>query len=588
MLGVVSLNGGRLAACLATNANARNLEEARLRQVKIRGGRGPGSTIEDMNIRALFAAALVAAALVAQSRDRRPNYSGGVLGPDQACYDVRRYELSVDVDPAAETIVGSLTMRAEALTECRVFAMDLDDCFKVDAVDLDGLDVPYAFRDGRIVMRPVSPLAAGVRFDVRVRYRGAPRAAKSSLEDGITWSKTKAGDPWIATRCREHGADLWWPCKDHPSDKPDGFDLRCTVPAGLVCASNGSLQGTPVTAAGRTTFHWRTTSPISNHCVAMNIAPYVLLTDTFTCVDGSRTPVAFYVLPGSERKAKRCMRAFLDHVAVFERVLGPYPFRSEKYGLAETPHTGGPNQTILGYGNGFRDEQYDQRHNHELAHEWWGNLVTCKGWQDAWLHEAFATYMQPLYREIRFGRRAYEAEIHRHRTVNKAPLAPRRELSTQEIDLDGNDIAYKGSLVLHTLRYVLGDESFLEALRRFAYPTPAARRRVDGGQVRFVDTEDFVRLVNQVAGEDLGWFFEVYVRRAALPCLVYAVVDGKLELEWEVPDGLPFPLSVPVSVGGVEVRARMDAGKGSIDVSTADFDIDPGRRLLMARPRKRR
>ena len=546
------------------------------------------STIVDMITRALIAAVLVAAALFAQARGRPANFSGGVLRADQACYDVRRYDLSVDVDPAAQAIVGSLIMRAEALTECRALAMDLDDCFKVDAVELDGLGVPYEFRAGRIVIRPSSPLSAGALFDVRVLYAGAPLAAKSPTEDGITWSKTKSGEPWISTRCRAVGADLWWPCKDHPSDKPDGFDLRCTVPAGLVCASNGSLQGRPITTAGRTTFHWRTTSPIANHCVALNIAPYVVLNDTFTCVDGTQTPVALYVLPGSERKAKRCMRTFLDHIAVFERVLGPFPFRGEKYGLAETPHVGGPNQTMLGYGNGFRDEQYDQRHNHELAHEWWGNLVTCRGWQDAWLHEAFATYMQPLYREIRFGRRAYDAELHRHRTVNKAPLAPRRELSTSEVDLDGNDIAYKGSLVLHTLRYVLGDEVFFEVLRRFAYPTPAARRQTDGGQVRFVDTEEFVRLVHEVAGEDLGWFFEVYVRRAALPRLVYAVVGGKLELEWQGPDGLPFPLSVPVSVGGVEVRARMDTGKGSIDVSTADFDIDPGRRLLMARPRKRR
>ena len=266
----------------------------------------------------------------------------------------------------------------------------------------------------------------------------------------------------------DRDADLWWLCKGHPSDKADGFDLRCTVPAGLVYASTGCLQVSRITAAGKTTVHWHATSPISRNCVAVNIAPYVVLKDTFTWVDGMRTPVAFYVLPGSERKAARCIRMILDHVAVFERVLWPDPFRSEKFGLAEIPHAGVPTQTMLCYGNGFGGGQYDQRQNHDLAHKWWGNLVTCRGWQGAWLHEAFATDMPLLYRDVRFGRGAYEAELKRYCTANKTPLAVCYELSTQVIDLDGIDTAYKGILVLHTLRYVLGDELCPETTRRVA------------------------------------------------------------------------------------------------------------------------
>ena len=545
-----------------------------------------------MMLRRALVLAVVLPCLVAQRSDGpRQNVSGGPLRADQACYDVRHYDLAVEVHLTSQRIEGELTMRADAVEDVEVFALDLDDPLEVFGVQLGGADAPYTRKDGRIVVRPAEPIRAGASFEVAVRYGGKPRvAARPPWSGGFTWSKTKAGAHWIATSCQGEGADLWWPCKDHPSDKPDGFDLRCVIPEGLVCASNGTLQGEPLEQGGKRVWHWRTDSPIASYNVALNIAPYVLLEETFTCVDGTEMPVAFYVLPESVRKAKRCMRTFLDHVAVFERLLGPYPFRHEKYGVAETPFLGMEHQTIIGYGNGFREEQYDWLHNHELAHEWWGNLVTCRDWKDMWIHEGFGTYMQPLYREVRFGKQAYETEIHRHRTMNRLPIAPRESRDSKQIYFGGgggNDIYYKGSLVLHTLRYHLGDEVFFEVLKRFAYPTEAARQATDGSQVRFVDTDDFVQLVDEVSGAESAWFFEVYVRSAGLPRLEYWVADGTLHLEWQAPGGLPFPLELPVMVGGIETRVPMPGGKGSRAVGTADFQIDPGRRVLMARPRRR-
>ena len=527
----------------------------------------------------------------AQGGEARLNVSGGVLRPDQACYDVLHYTLRINVEPATKRISGALTMRAQAVARVQEFALDLDGRLVVQAVAVDGGPVAFAFEDGRITVRPEDAIERGRTFEVAVKYGGAPLvAARPPWTGGFTWSTTKDGRPWIATSCQGEGADLWWPCKDHPSDKPDGFDLYVTVPEGLICASNGTLQGTPKSVQGKTTFHWKTRAPIANYNIALNIAPYVVLEETYRCVDGTETPIAFYVLPESKRKALRCMPAFVDHLAVFERLIGPYPFRREKYGVAETPHLGMEHQTIIAYGNGFRDEQYDWLHNHELAHEWWGNLITCRDWKDMWLHEGFATYMQPLYREVRFGREAYAEEIHRHRTMNRAPLAPRESRDSKQIYFGGgggNDIYYKGSLVLHTLRFHLGDERFFEVLRRFAYPDAAARAATDGSQCRFVDTEDLVALVDEVSGEASAWFFEVYVRSAGLPRLEYRVVEGQLELNWIVPKGLPFPMTVPLAVSGVEVRVPMVDGKGKIPIGTADFAIDPERRLLMAPPRKR-
>ena len=527
------------------------------------------------------------APLAAQDR----NVSGGPLRSDQACYDVQHYTLRIEVDPAKKAIAGVLTMQASLLAPAATIGLDLDSALTVSAVTVDGKAAAFERPPGRILVRPEPALAAGSAFAVEVTYGGVPREAKRPPWDGgFTWSQTKDGQPWIATSCQGEGADLWWPCKDHPSDKPAGFDLYVTVPKGLVVAGNGVRQGEPVGKGKQATSHWQVRSPIANYNIALNIAPYVELRDTFTCIDGTKMPIQFFVLPDSAKRAKACMPQFLDHLRCFEELLGPYPFRHEKYGIAETPHLGMEHQTMIAYGNGFGDEQYDWLHNHELAHEWWGNLVTCRDWKDMWIHEGFGTYMQPLYRERRFGQKAYDDEIRKYRLMNRTPIAPREIKNSAEIyfSASGNDIYYKGSYVLHTLRWQLGDAKFFTALRRFCYPTKAAEQATDGSQCRFVDTDDFVALVNEIAGEDLGWFFEVYVRQPSLPRLEQEVKDGVLQLRWRTADDLPFALPVPVVLGGETQRVEMKGGAGSLRVGDREFQVDPTMRLLMQRPRSGR
>lgn len=539
----------------------------------------------------LALAAVSMAPVLAQTKPAQKqtiNVSGGALRPDQACFDVQHYRLELAVDPAQQSIAGSLTMTAKATSDVAKLSLDLDNHLIVSSLEVDGKAATFEHKHGRIQIEPAEPIASEQSFTVTVHYGGKPVVARNPpWTGGFTWSQTKDGQPWIATTCQGEGADLWWPCKDHPSDKPESFDLICTVPDGLVLASNGTMQGEPVSKGGKTTFHWRSASPIANYNIALNIAPYTVLEQTFECIDGTKMPVRFYVLPSSKRKALRCMTQFLDHITVFEALLGPYPFRHEKYGLAETPHLGMEHQTIIAYGNGFQDPQYDWLHNHELAHEWWGNLVTCRDWKDMWLHEGFGTYMQPLYREVRFGHKEYLKEINRHRTFNRKPIAPRESKNSKQIYFGGgagNDIYYKGSWVLHTLRWQLGDKKFFEVLRRFSYPNNAAEAKTDGSQVRFVDTEDLVALCSEVSGEDMSWFFEVYVRSAGLPRLQWSFVDGLLSMEWQTPHDLPFSLSVPLILNGKEVVVRMPNGKAELRVGVSDYEIDPNQRVLMAKP----
>lgn len=540
---------------------------------------------------AALAVPVLALAAVAAAQGPR-NVSGGPLIPEEACYDVQHYDLAISVDPAGKQIEGTLTMRALGTAASPRLALDLDPALTVKSLKWNGAAAPFEHKDGRIWITPPGGVVASAGFAVEVGYGGVPHEARNPPWDGgFTWSKTKDGKPWIATTCQGEGGDLWWPCKDHPSDKADSMDLFCTVPKGLVVAANGRRQGEPKVTGNTVTWHWHVASPMSNYNLALDIAPYVELDDTFTCVDGTKMPIEFFVLPESAERAKRCMPQFLDHVKVFEEILGPYPFRAEKYGIAETPHLGMEHQTMIAYGNGFQDEQYDWLHNHELSHEWWGNLVTCRDWKDMWIHEGFGTYMQPLYRERRFGAAAYQTEMKSElsRMLNRSPVAPRESRNSFEIYFGGpsNDIYFKGSWVLHTLRWQLGDEKFFRALREFLYPTEAARKATDGSQCRFVDTDEFVALCTRIAGEDLAWFFEVYVRQAHLPKLQAEKVGRVLKLHWETPQDLPFPLAVPVRVQGKDVRVPMPNGQGQLDVGDADYLVDPDMRLLMVRQRSR-
>ena len=523
------------------------------------------------------------------------NTSGGELLPEQAAFDVLHYTLELEVDPETRSIEGSLTMRARLLEATREIALQLDPALEVAQV-LGGRAelLPLGFqRQGGALWIGSSAFTdvAGGEFTVVVEYGGVPHVAeRPPWEGGFTWSEAD-GQPWIATSCQGEGADLWWPCKDHPSDKPDSMDLIFTVPEGLVVATNGRRIDSS-TADGKTTSRWRVSTPIANYTVAFNAAPYVEITGSLESVAGDTFPVVFWVLPENEEKGRAFMDEILEHLRFFERFCGPYPFRGDKYGVVETPHLGMEHQSIIAYGNKYRGDpnfDYDWLHHHELAHEWWANLVTARDWADFWIHEGIGTYMQPLYLEERFGREAYQKKmkIDLLRVMNNAPVAPAPPRTSDSIyfsktgtDAPGGDIYFKGSWVCHSLRWLLGDETFFKVLRRWAYPNPELETTTDGSAVRFSDTDELIAIAEQVSGRELGWFFEVYLRRGPLPVLVVERDGAELELRWEAPDGLPFPMPVEITVAGEARRVPMEGGEATLEVGEAEVEVDPDLRVL--------
>jgi aminopeptidase N len=529
----------------------------------------------------------------------RPTDSGGPLMPEQAAYDVTSYDLALKVNPTEKSINGTLTVSARVVHPTEWLVLDLDEPLKVEAVYIPqgnrrGEALHFERRGGKIWIAFPLTKQPGETFSVSVEYGGVPRVApRPPWVGGFIWSKTASGQPWIATACQMDGADVWWPCKDHPSDEPDSMALHITVPEPLICAANGRLQSVKKNGDGTQTFNWLISVPFNNYSVALNIAPYRTIEGQFKSVTGESTPITFWVLPEDYEKGQQLFPQIAKQLSFFEKYLGPYPFRAEKIGVAQTPHLGMEHSTVTAYGANFKDNAYgfDSLLFHELGHDWWANLVTASDWRDFWLHEGFQSFMDALYAGELKGEEGYMSYMAglRQGIRNKQPVAPREARSAMQIYMtapdyinsDG-DIYGKGALVLGTLRYLIGDEAFFKALRRMAYPDPKMESVKDGRQFRFATTDDFRRIAEQASGMKLDWFFDVYLRQPALPRLVKETTGNTLTLRWEAPAKVAFPMPVEVQLGGQTRRVEMNQAGGA----TLTFEagqtpvVDPKSRIL--------
>jgi aminopeptidase N len=528
----------------------------------------------------------------------RPTDSGGPLMPEQAAYDVISYDLALAINPAEQSIKGTLTTHARIVHPTAWFVLDLDDPLKVEgvnAIQANGKIEPLQFerRGGKIWIEFPLTKQPGETVKVSVNYGGKPRVApRPPWVGGFIWSKTPSGQPWIATACQMDGADIWWPCKDHPSDEPDSMALHITVPEPLIVASNGRLQGVKKNGDGTQTFNWLISVPFNNYSVALNIAPYRTITGEFKSMTGETVPITLWVLPEDYEKGQQLFPQITKNLNFLEKYLGPYPFRAEKVGVAQTPHLGMEHSTITAYGSNFQNNAYgfDGLLFHEMGHDWWANLVTASDWRDFWLHEGFETYMDALYAGSLQGDAGYERYLaaQRQGIHNRQAVAPRESRTAMQVYMtapdylsgDG-DIYGKGALILHTLRYLIGDEAFFKSLRRMAYPDPAMEKVKDGRQFRFATTDDFRHIAEQVSGMKLDWFFEVYLRQPALPRLVTETKGNTLVLRWDTPNGLKFPMPVEVQVGGQTRRVEMNQTEATIPFEAGQTPVvDPKNRIL--------
>lgn len=519
--------------------------------------------------------------------------SGLPRAPQQEAVRFEQADLSFKVDPARKWLEGDARLSFRVETPIDKLIVDLDRNYAVDLVEVDGKTIDAAHwrnPQGRMTVELPSALPAGARTVLRIRYGGSPHVAnRAPWDGGFVWATAPTGEPWVASAVQGEGCDLLWPCIDHPLGEPQEVVQHISVPSPLVAAGNGIAIGMQERDGWRT-YHWRAKNP-NTYAISLNIGPYALLQAEYTSRYGNTIPLRFWYLSGNKVKAEGLFAEFAPMLDFFEDVIGPYPFASEKMGVVETPHLGMEHQTVNAYGNDYRkaDAGYDWLLQHEFAHEWFGNQLTHADWDDFWLHEGFGSYMQPLYLQWLRGDMEYMAALMKQRAalVNKYPVISGRGLPESEVykqgEGPGNDVYYKGSLTLHTLRGLIGDAALFRATRELIYGTATP---VPGNfKPRYATTSDFIAIVNRITGKNYGWFFDVYLRSAQLPELLATRDANGLSLRWKTQGDKPFPMPVQVRVGSRDIEVAMVDGHGHVALPAgASYTLDPHSRVLRELP----
>lgn len=442
---------------------------------------------------------------------RRAPPARAAIAPDG--FRLRYYRLTLAVDTAAKTLAGRVALEGLATSPLvRQVGLDLGRALTVDSVAVRGHAVAFTRPGDRIELDLPRAVRRGDAFVVTVVYHGHPEGRGFSFA-------THDGVPMIASFGLPYSAREWWPCRDAPAAKADSVDIVVTVPAPLVAASNGRLVAVRATPGGTRTFHWAVRYPISPDVVSLAVTDYVTLTASYHTERGHALPLVFYVYPQDSARAREDFAVVPElmrsHVARF----GEYPFVREKYGLAEfaTPSYR-EHQTLTAYGSSLitGDHANDRILAHELAHQWFGDLVSVKNWSHVWLNEGFATYAYALWQEQRGGRAAYRTAM---------AQADRDDFSGTIFIADSTNVAAmftattfaKASWVLHMLRHVMGERAFFEAVRDY----------LRANAYRAAATEDFQRVCEDRYGRSLAWFFREWIYGTARPVYAFAWTSAR-------------------------------------------------------------
>ena len=392
--------------------------------------------------------------------------------------------------------------------------LDLNGGMHVDSIRSGTRRIPFIQYPLGLSMTLERPYGLHEAVTVSVFYKGSPAASGF----GSFMFSSQNGIPWIWSLSEPYGARDWWPCKDNTLDKADSVDLRITCPTGLTAGSNGRLLGVLDNGNGTTTFHWSERHPIAAYLVSVAITNYAQFTDWFRYTPTDSMPVLNYVLPQSLAGARTALAGTLDMLAVFSQKFGLYPFIDEKYGHAQFGWGGAMEHQTMTSTSNFAEYTI----SHELAHQWFGDMITCANWQNLWLNEGFATFCETLYGGIRHGEQEYRAHLGDMMTPAMTAQGSLYLQDTSSVAsmFAFNNVYAKGAWVLHMLRHVLGDSTFFASMRAYA-----ANPRFRYGSAT---TDGFRSVCETVAGKSLGFFFDEWVYGEGYP---------KYTFDWSVASG---------------------------------------------------
>ncbi len=475
----------------------------------------------------------------------------GTITPQRVWWDLNHYDLSVNVNPEAQLIMGTNTMTYTVLDEgLYEMQIDLQAPMELNLITQDGVPLEVRHEGNAHFVKLKKKQEKGAVNTLTMGFEGKPRKAKNAPWDGgFSWKKDAKGRPFIATSNQGIGASVWWPNKDHTYDEVDSLDMHVTVPKELTDVSNGRLVGVDSTTTTKT-YHWAVKNPINSYGVNLNIGHYTHFKEVY---QGEKGPLdmEYWVIEGNEEKAKEQFKQAPMMMEAFEHWFGPYPFYEDSFKLVEAPYLGMEHQSSVTYGNKYQNGylgrdlsksgwglKFDFIIIHESGHEWFANNITNKDVADMWIHESFTCYSENLYLDYHFGKEASAAYVIglRRNIQNDIPI-----IGTYGVRKtgSGSDMYYKGANMLHMLRTLVeDDERWRSALRglnaTFCHQT--------------VTTKQVESYLSKKLDKDLRAFFNQYLRTTDIPILEYQKLRNKITFRYtNVVNGFDMPIQMVIN-----------------------------------------
>lgn len=513
-----------------------------------------------------FVFVAISASCLAQNSISKKDSLLGELSPARTCYDVKHYDLRLQINPDQKSIKGSNIITYQVQEDTKLLQIDLDPSLKIIAIRQDKNKLKFERTERAVFVKLSKVQKKNSLYSIEIQYEGLPIVAKLAPWDGgFVWKQDASGKPWVGVACQGIGASIWYPCKDHWSDKPDSVRLQYDVPKGLMAVANGTLVKKEE-IGDWSRYIWKTSYPINNYNITLNIGNYQHFSDKYIARDGQHLALDYYVLPENLEKAKKHFEQEVKKMlGCYEILFGKYPFWNDGYALVETPYLGMEHQGAIAYGNQYKmgyngsdltgtgiQKSFDFIIIHETGHEYWGNSVSGYDKSDMWIHEAFCTYGEALYVECLQGKEKAFNYINGWKRIvrDDNPIVP-RPFSNQE---GSSDMYFKGALMLHTLRHVLDDDAkWLKIIYDFAQDFKGKITR----------TEEVFAYFEKKMQKKVKKIFEQYLLHTQIPTFEYKIENNTLQYRW-LADVERFEMPVVLELDGKTIRLEANTTWQSI------------------------
>lgn len=432
-------------------------------------------------------------------------------------YDVVYCKLELNVDPAYYYVTGKATTTFIP-TEDSFNEIYFDFTSQIDVlkVTFNGELVTFIqINEDELKIDFPQYLNKGELYEVVIEYAGQP----ASSGFGSFAIATQCGEqeiPSMWTLSEPYGAKHWWPCKQTLNDKYDSLDIIITTPERYRGASNGLLTDEVENNDGTKTYTWKHRYPIPAYLAAFAVSEYEVYSDWTPLENGDSLEILNYIFPCNLGYAQSRTPNTIPIMLLFRELFGEYPYIQEKYGHCNFGWGGGMEHSTMSFMGGFSWGLIA----HELAHQWFGDKITCGSWQDIWLNEGFATYLEGLTYDFGAAPDSWEnwKQYNQNRATNDLTRSVFVEDTTSVNRIFNGSLSYaKGAYLLHMLRFKMGDEDFFKAINNYIHDPELA--------YNYARTPDLQNHLEEVSGLDLDEFFNDWLYGGGYP--VYEIIWEK-------------------------------------------------------------